>query len=87
MVWSGTVGLMARAVNCAADRPAERWAMAAEGERDGAIWRAHRQRVSHRRFLWGGRGMDRPPVEFPEPLNSSAAVPDDHRRPGRDQSD
>jgi hypothetical protein len=69
----GTVGLMARAVNCAADRPDARWALVA---RESAT--APFGVPIDNAFLTAGYcqavGYDKPPVEFPAPVGNAKPV-------------
>jgi pimeloyl-ACP methyl ester carboxylesterase len=76
-VWNslggGTVGLMARAVNCAADRPDARWAVAAR-ESATSPFGAPIQNAFLTADFCRAAGYDMPPVEFPQPVQSAAAV-------------
>ena len=75
--WSGlgggTVGLMARAVNCAADRPVARWSLAAR-ESAGAPFGAPIDNAFLSTDFCGAVGYVIPPVEFPEPVRSASPV-------------
>lgn len=69
----GMVGLMARAVNCAADRPDARWALAAR-ESVTAPFGAPIDNASLTADFCRAVGHDLPAVEFPEPVRSAVPV-------------
>jgi pimeloyl-ACP methyl ester carboxylesterase len=66
----GTVGLMARAVNCAADRPEARWRVAA-GEGATAPFGAPVDNAFLTDDFCRALGYETPAVEFPSPVRSS----------------
>lgn len=76
-VWNGlgggTVGLMARAVNCAADRPVARWALVAR-ESAKAPFGAPIDNAFLSTDFCRAVGYEIPPVEFREPVRSASPV-------------
>jgi pimeloyl-ACP methyl ester carboxylesterase len=70
---SGKVGLMARAVNCAADRPIERWELAARESTVAPFGSSIDNEFLTDAFCQGV-GYRSPAVEFPRPLRSAAPV-------------
>jgi pimeloyl-ACP methyl ester carboxylesterase len=72
-LWNGltqsTVGLMARAVNCAADRPRSRWALIARDARRSPFGSPLDNAVLTDDFC-AAIGYRQPEVEFPTPLRS-----------------
>lgn len=67
---AGTVGLMARAVNCAADRPRARWDLAA-GERAAAPFGEPIDNAFLTDEFCRAVGDRPPPAEFPRPVRSA----------------
>lgn len=70
---NGTVGLMARAVNCAADRPAARRTLAAREGTSAPFGEAIDNEFLTPDFC-RAIGYDTPPVEFARPVQSAALV-------------
>jgi pimeloyl-ACP methyl ester carboxylesterase len=69
----GSVGLMARAVNCAADRPDARWRVAAR-ESTTAPFGAPIDNAFLTTDFCRAVGYGMPPVEFPRPVRSAVPV-------------
>jgi pimeloyl-ACP methyl ester carboxylesterase len=69
----GTVGLMARAVNCAADRPRARWRLVAR-ESVGAPFGVPIDNAFLTDDFCRATGFNTPAVEFPHPVRSSIPV-------------
>lgn len=70
---SGTVGLMARAVNCAADRPDARWLLAAREARTAPFGAPIDNAFLSDDFC-RAVGYDHPAVEFSQPVRSTSPV-------------
>jgi pimeloyl-ACP methyl ester carboxylesterase len=68
---AGTVGLMARAVNCAADRPNSRWEIVARESRTAPFGSPFDNELLTNDFC-RAVGYNAPPVEFVRPIRSSA---------------
>lgn len=67
---AGTVGLMARAVNCAADRPKSRWEIVARESRTAPFGSPFDNELLTNEFC-RAVGYNTPPVEFVRPISSS----------------
>jgi pimeloyl-ACP methyl ester carboxylesterase len=70
---TGKVGLMARAVNCAADRPAARWQLAAR-EATAAPFGESIDNAFLTDDFCRAVGYDKAPVEFAQPVQSATPV-------------